>query len=59
MSDEVIELAKYTRRVYQNSTGTYGVSIPKEIGDSLKSRDVEVRLLNNGDIIIRPIIKDE
>ncbi len=57
MNKGVRELVKYKRRIYQNSRGTFSMSIPKGIAEAFNTRDVEIALLNDGDILVRPINK--
>ncbi len=49
------EISKFRKKIYVTGMGYKGIILPKSYGDLLQDRYVDMTILSNGNIIIKPI----
>lgn len=47
-------IMKMKRRIHKNSNGSFTLELPVAYGRSLQTRNADLYILQNGDVILRP-----
>ncbi len=50
-----MKIAQFKKKIYRTGKGYLGFTLPKSIGDIMKTRNVEITILSNGVLIIKPL----
>jgi hypothetical protein len=51
------KISKFRKKIYVTGLGYKGIILPKSYGDLMTDRYVDVTILSNGNIVIKPVNK--